>query len=54
MRFGVFKRVIQVREDDGNVFADLLQPLLRLSGILALLIQQHELLSANKFLEVID
>ena len=54
LRLFILQRVVQLAQDHRDVLADLFQVLLRLPRVSPLLVQQHQLLSANKFLEVID
>ena len=54
LRFRVLQHRIQLAQNHRDMLADLFKMLLRLCRVRSLFIQQHELLSANKFLEVVD
>ncbi len=54
LRLLILQCLVQLAEDHRDVLANLFEMLLRLRRVRPLFIQQHELLSANKFLEVVD
>ena len=50
----ILQHVVQLAQNHRDMLANLFQVLLRLPRVGPLLVQQHQLLSANKFLEIIN